>query len=539
MDWIELFGGIAIFIYGMQLARDGLQRRVGDQLRRWLAALTKRRLTGLLSGALLAATLQSSTATVVMLVGFANAGMLTLSQAMSVLLGAGIGTTLTVQLISFRLSHVALAIVVLGFVLWFIGKRSHTRALGVAILGFGFVFLGIKLTAEAASPLQQNALLLQVIQAFAEHPILGALAGAGLTAIVQSSAITLGLLLSLAFSNLLTLEAALPLVLGANVGNCVLPFLSAIGTSVDGRRVAWADLLFKISGVVGGVLLLGPFSAVVAMTATTPPHQIANAHLLFNLIVATVFLPFLPVGAALCRWLVPEEPPSKDEGFHVQYLDERALETPSLAFAQATREILRMAELVQRMVAGAMTVFETNDPDLVDQISSQDDYVDYLEHHIKLYLTKLSRGTLTNEQAARELELIAFTSELETVGDIVDINLLDLARKKIRKGLEFSKEGREEIRAFHARVMENFELSIAAFTSGDVELARKLLRHKVKIAEMAQNLIEAHIQRLHQGLRESIDTSSIHLDLLSNLKRINSHLTSIAHPIIMRARQEV
>jgi phosphate:Na+ symporter len=538
MDWIELLGGIAVFIYGMQLARDGLQRRVGDQLRRWLASLTRRRWTGLLSGMLLAATLQSSTATVVMLVGFANAGLLTLPQAMSVLLGAGIGTTLTVQLISFRLSNIALAIVVLGFLLWFLGKRTPTRALGEAILGFGFVFLGIKLAAEAAAPLQRNLLLLQVIQAFAENPILGVVAGAALTAVVQSSAITLGLLLSLAFSQLISLPAALPIVLGANVGKCVLPFLSSIQASLEGRRVAWADLLFKVSGVAGGLLLLEPFSTLVTWTATTTPHQIANAYLLFNAIVAVVFLPLLPWGARVCRWIVPEEPAAKEEGFQVRYLEEHALDTPSLAFAQATREILRMAEMVQRMVAGALTVFETNDPELVDQISSQDDYVDYLEHRIKLFLTKLSRAALTNEQAARELELIAFTSELETIGDIVDINLMDLARKKIRKGLEFSKEGMEEIRGFHAKVMENFELAIAAFTSGDGELARKLLRHKVKIAEIAQHLIETHIQRLHQGLRESIETSSIHLDLLSNLKRINSHLSSIAHPIIMRARQE-
>jgi phosphate:Na+ symporter len=537
MDWIELLGGIAIFIYGLHLANDGLQKRAGDQMRRWFTTLTEHRLGGLLSGTLLAAVLQSSTATVMMLMGFTNAGLLSLSQAMSLLLGVGIGTTLVVQVMSFQLSRVAMLLVVIGFALISLGKRGRTRAVGRAVFGFGLVFLGIQLTTKATSPLQHNTLLLQVIEAFGEQPILGIMAGAGLTAIVQSSAVTLGLLLSLAFSGLLTLPVALPVVLGANLGNCVMPVLSAVRASVEGKRVASAYVILKGSGVAGGLLLLTPFTTLVSWTAASIPHQIANAHTLFNVLLALGALPFLPWGAALARWIVPVPPDTSASKLHVQYLDERALETPSLAFAQATREILRMAEMVQRMLAKVITVFETNDRDVADNISEGDDYVDYLEHHIKLYLTKLSRSALSDEQAARELELIAFTSELETIGDIVDIDMMHLAKKKIRKGMEFSKEGAAEIRGFHARVMENLELSIAAFTSGDVDLARKLLRHKVKIAEMAQDLTEAHIQRLHQGLRESIETSSIHLDLLSNLKRINSQLSNIAHLILMRARQ--
>jgi phosphate:Na+ symporter len=539
MDWIELLGGIAIFIYGLQLANDGLQKCAGDHLRRWLTALTEGRLSGLLSGTLLAAVLQSSTATVLMLMGFASAGLLSLPQAMSLLLGAGIGTTVIVQVMSFKVSQAAMSTVVIGFLVISLGKRGRTRAAGRAILGIGLVFLGIQLATEATSPLQHNVLLLQVIGALAEQPVLGLVAGVGLTAVVQSSAVTLGLLLSLSFSGLLTLHAVLPVVLGANLGNCMMPLMTAVRASVEGKRVAWANLLLRTSGVVGGLLLLAPFTTLVSWTAVSLPHQIANAHTLFNILLALVALPFLPWGVALARWFVPEPPIGSTAKAHVRYLDEGALETPSLAFAQATREVLRMAEMVQRMLARVMLVFETNDRDLVNEISESDDYVDYLEHHIKLYLTKLSRSALTEEQAARELEVIAFTSDLETIGDIVDIDLMHLAKKKIRNGLEFSKEGMEEIRGFHARVMENLNLSIAAFTSGDAELARKLLRHKVRIDAMAQDLTEAHIQRLHQGLRESIETSSIHLDLLSNLKRMNSQLSNIAHPILMRAQPQV
>jgi phosphate:Na+ symporter len=246
-------------------------------------------------------------------------------------------------------------------------------------------------------------------------------------------------------------------VLWANLGNCVMPFVSALQAGAEGKRVAWAYLLLRAGGVAGGVVLLAPFTTLVSWTAATVPHQIANAHTSFNVLLALLALPILPWGAALARWVVPEPLAASADRIHVQYLDERALETPSLAFAQATREILRMAEMVQRMLANAMTVFESHDRDLVDDISGEDDYVDYLEHRIKLFLTKLTRSALTDDQAARELELIAFTSDLETIGDIVDIDLMHLAKKKIRKGLEFSKEGTEEIRRFHARVMENLE----------------------------------------------------------------------------------
>ncbi len=538
MDWLELLGGITIFIYGMHLAREGLQKRVGERLRSWLTTLTRHRLGGLLTGVLLAALLQSSNAAVGMLVGFANAGLLSLAQTMSLLLGTGIGTALVVQLLSLKLEPLALLLVVSGGALTFLGRRSPTRALGRAVLGLGFVFWGIQVMIGATVPLQGSRLLFQVLQALGTQPGLGLLVGAGLTAMVQSSAVTLGLLLSLAFAGLLTLETTLPLVLGANLGNCVLPFLAAAGSGVEGKRVAWANVLVKAAGVGGTFLLLSPFTTVVSWTAATLPRQIANAHTLFNVLNALAFLPWLPWGAKIARWLVPDPPVTQDGMFHVHYLDERSLDTPPLAFAQATREILRMAVLVQHLVADAMTVFETNDRDLREQICDQDDTVDFLEHRIKLFLTKLSREALTDEQAARELELIAFTSDLETIGDIVVIDLMHLAKKKIRKRLEFSKDGMEEIRRFHRKVLENFDLAIATFTSGDVELARTLLRHKVTLAELARDLIEAHIQRLHQGLRESIDTSSIHLDLLSNLKRINSHLSSIAHPIMAHANMQ-
>jgi phosphate:Na+ symporter len=336
----------------------------------------------------------------------------------------------------------------------------------------------------------------------------------------------------------MSLPTALPIILGANVGNIVGAFLASWQTNVEGKRIAWAQFLFKVAGVGLIFPFLNHFARLVEQTAGTPPHQIANAHTLFNLTVSLVFLPFLSLGAWMIRYIVPDVPAGEKDGLQTLYLNESALDTPALAFAQATREILRMAEQAQRMFSDALHAFQADTPAFLEEISNRDDTIDFLEHRIKIYLTKLSRGTLTEEQAVRELELLSFTTELENVGDIIELNVIELARKKLEKKLEFSKDGFTEICDFHKKVGENFELAIAAFTTRDAEIARKLLRHKRKLAEIAKELRESHIQRLHQGLRESIETSSIHLDLLSNLRRINSHLCSIAYPILDRNRIE-
>ncbi len=539
MHLLELLIGLVFFMYGSRLACEGLQQRAGDKMRALVTSLTRNRFMALIAGIILTVILQSSSATAILLVGFANAGIISLIQAMGVLLGGSIGTTITVQIISFQWSQYIRWTIVIGFLMIFFGKRPPTRSLGQIFLGFGLLFLGMQTMATAGQPLQQSVLFQDLLIALEANPILTLIMAAIFTSIVQSSAVTLGLTLSLAFNNLMPLSTALPIILGANVGNIAGAFLASWQMKVEGKRIAWAQLLYKVAGVGLIFPFLDPFARFVEQTSSSLPHQIANAHTLYNLAVSLAFLPFLSLGAWVVRRIVPDVPEMTQGGFQTLYLTERALETPALAFAQATREILRMAEQAQRMFSDALYAFQTEDRTFLDEVSSRDDIIDFLEHRIKLYLTKLSRSKLTEEQAARELELISFTTELENVGDIIELNVIELARKKMEKHLEFSKEGFAEICDFHKKIEENFELAIAAFATGDTEIARKLLRHKRKLAEIAKDLRESHIQRLHRGLRESIETSSIHLDLISNLRRINSHLCSIAYPILDRNRIEV
>jgi len=329
----------------------------------------------------------------------------------------------------------------------------------------------------------------------------------------------------------------MPIVLGANIGTCVSAIASAIGAPVEAKRVALAHILFKVIGVIIVLPFLALFTHLVGLSSANLPRQIANAHTLFNITIALLFLPFIGPFTKLVEKLLPERGPS-EKRFGPRYLDKLILASPSLALGQAAREVLRMADIVQDMLKGSIEVFKNNNMRLLEEIEEKDDEVDTLDREIKLYLTRLSQEALTDQQARREMEIITFTNNLENIGDVIDKNLMDLANKKINKQLSFSQDGLREIIDFHQKVMENFELGVSAFASGDVELAHKLLRHKTRLGEIERDLRQAHINRLHLGLKESIDTSAIHLDVLTNLKRINSYVANIAYPILEREKEE-
>ncbi len=546
---MTMLGGVCLFLFGMGLARDGLQLVAGDRLRTILHSLTERRAMAIGVGALVTAIIQSSTATTVMLVGFASAGLISLTQAMGVLLGADIGTTVTVQLISLHVTDYALWLVIAGFGVSRWGWTKQARYVGQALLGFGFIFYSIALMKAATEPLQSNPATRSVLLFFAEEPIYAFAAAATLTAAIQSSAAVIGLVLSLALSGAMRLDAALPMVLGANIGTCATAILSSSGADAEGKRVAWAHLMFKLAGAALVFPLLGPYEELVrAWTAflaerineseSSVARQVAWAHTLFNVGVTVLFAPLVPFGAAFLRRLIPAPKDERSE-FRPKYLDPRALDTPSLAFGHASREMLRMADVVQEMLDDVLLLFTTNDPELPSRILAKDDLVDLLDREIKFYLTRLSDRGFTPEQKRTEMRVIALTSDLEHIGDVIDKHLVEIAEKKMRLSLSFSEEGWKEICDFHAKVRENFVLAVTAYTNKDPELAHKVLRHKKRLGEIERSLKERHIQRLHQGLKESFDTSSLHLDILSNLRRINSYVTSFAHAVIDFQRPSV
>lgn len=531
---LSVFGGVMLILYGMRLAGEGLQKAAGARLRSFLLTATNNRLKSVAVGASITALIQSSSATTVMLVGFVGSGLLGLRETIGIILGADIGTTFTVQIIAFKIYDYALALIGAGILIRMLGRRDVIKDIGQAILGFGFIFFALKILIDTFGPVTENPLTRDVLLGLSKDPLAGIIVSALLTAVFHSSAATLGLAITAAHSGLLTLDAAMPIVLGANVGTTITAVISSFGASVEGKRVALAHILFKVLGVLIVLPFLGPFTDIVGLSSGDLARQVANAHTLFNIAIAILFLPFTSPFTRFVEMLLPEKEPAAR--FGPKYLDPIVLASPSLALVQASREALRAADTVQEMLQRSIEVFENNDIELLEDIEEKDDDVDLLDREIKLYLTKLSRESLSEEQAKRELEIMLFSDNIENIGDVIDKNLMDIARKKIKGGLSFSKEGMLEIKSLHQKVLENFEMGVAAFAGSDPELARRLLTHKVKLSEMEKELRQAHINRLHKGLKESIDTSAIHLDVLTNLKRINSYITNVAYPIIEREK---
>lgn len=533
----SLFGGICLLLYGMRLAGDGLQKVAGARLRKILTSVTGSRFKSVSIGACITALLQSSSATTIMLVGFVGSGLIGLRQTMGIILGADIGTTLTVQIIAFKIYDYALFVVGIGTVMYLQKKRPLMRDIGQVVLGFALVFLSLKILIDSFSPLAENRLFKELILNFSSDPLLGIIFSAIFTAILHSSAATIGLALTMSHSGLITLQSSIPIILGANIGTCVSALTSSIGAGTDARRVAVAHTLFKIIGVIIVLPFLTPFADLVSHTTGGVERQIANAHTIFNVLITLLFLPFIGPFTKLIQILVPEKL-IEEKKFGPKYLDVQVLSSPSLALGQAVREAIRMSDIARDMLKDSLQVIKEDDRELLKKTEKRDDDLDLLDREIKFYLTKLSQESLTDEQAKRELEIIAFTSDLENIGDVIDKNIMDLARKKIKSRLIFSTEGLQEIIEFHKMVLENFELGISAFASSDRELAEKLLQRKITIAATERKMREAHIKRLHKGLREAIDTSAIHLDILTNLKRINSYISNIAYPLIAEKDQK-
>ena len=533
---INLFGGILLLLYGIKLLNDGLQNVAGSKIRSLLRSLTSNRLTAVGGGAFITGLIQSSSATSVMLVGFVSAGLMSFRQTLAVILGADIGATLTVQLIAFHVYDYAVLLIGIGLFFTLFAKKMLYRNAGQGVLGFGFVFLSLKLMIDAMAPLQGNELFKQVFVALTDMPIMVIVLSAGLTALIHSSAAMIGIALVLAKSGLIPLDTAVYIMLGANIGTCSTALIASMRAPVEARRVAWAHVYFKIFGVLLVLPFLGPFQKLVIATTPDLTRQIANANTLFNIIMAVCFLPLTGLFAKLIVNMVPEK--EEEKKFGPLYLDDHVLGTPSLALGQATREVLRASDIVRDMLVNVIKVFQSDDPELIAAIKNKDNLIDLLDRQVRLYLTRLSSSHLTESQSRRDVAVLETSRNLENIGDIIDRNLMPLATKRISKGITFSHEGLEEISLFHKRVIENFDAAISAFATSDHDLADRVLRNKEELGIMERELVQAHLDRLRKGLRESIETSHLHLDLIGNLARINSLITHIIYPIAEEKRDK-
>jgi phosphate:Na+ symporter len=531
MTLLALFGGLALLLYGMQLIGEGLQRAAGGHLRHLLTSMTRTRLVAVASGALVTAIIQSSSATTLMLIGFVSAGLVTFRQSLGVILGADIGTTFTVQLLAFRVQELSLLLVGVGFAMTFVARRGLLKSLGQVILGFGFIFLGMKVMNDGLAPLAENELTRQVLVALADNQFLALLVGAVLSAGMASSAATIGLMLSLGHQGLLPLAAAIPVVLGANIGTCATALAASLRSSSDARRVAVAHIAFKVLGVALVFPIIAPLTVLVAQTAGDVARQIANAHTFFNVAISALFLPFAPWAARVITALVPEEERG-DNPYRTRYLDDRFLDQPALAIGQATREALRMGDVAQNMLRDAMVVLRTDNQELLEDVERRDDQLDYLDREIKLFIARLGRETMSADMGQKEIALISFIGNLENIGDIIDKNLMELARKKLYQGRRFSEAGEAELIEFHSLISKNLERAIAGFAANDRSLAQEVLDMRPMVRQRERELRDSHLARLRRGLAESLETSEIHLDVLTNLKRISSHITALVYPIL-------
>jgi phosphate:Na+ symporter len=532
--FMGVFGGVGLFIYGMKRTGGGLQKVAGRRMRDILSTLTDTPVKGTLIGALMAATIQSSSATTVMLVGFVNASLMTLSQAIGVVYGANIGTTFTVQVIAFRLTDYSLLLIGTG-VLLYVSKRNRlVQYLGQSLLGFGLIFLGIKILSDATDPLRSYPGFVDAMVSMGAHPLIGIVVSALFTGVIQSSAATIGIAMVLTSQGLLDLGSAIPIILGADIGTCSTALISSIGSSREGKRVAMAHLLFNLIGTILVYPFMGQFRELILLVSgpftSSLSRQIANGHMLFKVLNTLVFLPLTVPFRKLITTMLPVIP-ELERAFRVRYLDEQVLDTPEIALGEAYKESERMGYRVLEMLKKTIVVFQEDDDFLCQDLKKMDNEIDFLDDAITRYLTRLAQSDLTEEQSQREVSLLYFVDDLEHVGDLIDKSLMELARKKIEFGLKFSPQGEEEIVLMHKQICTNLQCAIESFIKGDGDLAVQVLRESARIDKLEADLRLAHVKRLHGGLRETLNTSSIHLDVISGFKQVNAHSADIAQVV--------
>jgi phosphate:Na+ symporter len=534
---LDIMGGVALLLWGLHMVHSGILRAFGPDLRRLLGKALGNRLTALAAGIGLTALLQSSTATALITSSFAAEGLVGLVPALAIMLGANIGTTLIVQVLSFNIAAIAPVLFITGLVAFRSGPRSRIKDIGRVLIGLGLMLLSLHILLDTLAPAENAPGARVFMAAITDDPVLCIIIGAIVTWVVHSSVASVLLVMSLAYAHFVSPYAALALVLGANLGSAINPlFEGARRDNPASYRVPLGNLVNRLVGV----LLVAPFLHPIADLALTWQPDFAKLtagfHIAFNLVTAAVFIGLLDVIARLLQKLLPDI--AREAGpARPRYLDESALETPSLALADAARETLRMGDTVEVMLRKVMAALMTNDRTLVDQVSQMDNDVDSLDEAIKLYVTKLTRGSLDEREGQRAMEIVSFAINLEHIGDIIDKNLSELATKKIKRRLQFSAEGAAELSAFHKQTLESLRIAFGVFMSGDVNEARKLLVEKTTVRNAELAATERHLDRLREGRPESVETTSLHLDVLRDLRRIHSHVCTVAYSVLDAAGQ--
>lgn len=538
MILLDIMGGVALLLWGLHMVQSGIVRAFGAEIRHVLAVALggrRRALKAFSAGVGVTALLQSSTAMALMVTSFSADGLLALVPALAMMLGANVGTAIVVQILSFKISAAAPVLLVAGVIAFKRGGRTRTRDLGRVAIGLGLMLLSLHILLDSVAPAEQAPVLQAVLQAGSGIPLLNLVVAALLAWAAHSSVAVVLLAMSLGTSGFVAPAAGLALVLGANLGSAINPLLEA-GTRHEpaSRRLPLGNLINRLVGCAIFLPLVDRIAAVSAQFVSNPVFLIAGFHLAFNIALAALFLFALGPFAKLLERLLPESGKPDDPAAPL-YLDPSAVDSPALALACAARETLHMGDIVETMLRRSLVALTADDRNLVAEVSHMDDAVDRLHGAIKLYVVRVTRDSLDEREARRAMEIIAFAMNLEHIGDIIDMNLMELAAKKIKRMLRFSKEGAEELEAMHRRLLEDLKLAFGIFLSGDVKVARQLLDEKTRFREAELAAAESHLARLREGRPESIESSGLHLDILRDLKRIHSHICAAAYPVLEAA----
>ena len=532
---LNLLAAVALLIWGTHLVRTGILRVFGANLRQLIAHSVSSRFTAVLSGIGVTAVVQSSTATALIVSSFVGQGLVGLPAALAVMLGADVGTSVMAVVFSMDLSWLSPLFIFVGVVLFISRKDTAVGRVGRVLIGLGLMLLALRLITESTTVLTQSPTVRTLLGALTSDLLLEIFTGAILAIVAYSSLATVLLTAALAGSGGIPADVALGLVLGANLGSGVLAVLTTMKSNVQTRQVPLGNLFFKIIGVLIMTPLTGLWLQHVRPYVPETAALVVLFHLAFNIVVGIVCIGLTGTVARTVQRLLPVEKAQAAAGTRPQHLDPSALATPSLAISCAAREALHQADVVESMLLGLHKVIRTDDLQLAEDLRKLDDEVDGLYSAIKYYMTKISREARDEREGRRWADIISFTINMEQIGDIIERVLIDIEDKKNKKGRQFPEAGMEEINELHARLIDNLRLAMSVFLNGSVRDAQKLLEEKARFRDLEHAYSATHLARLSDNTVQSIETSSLHIDLISELKRINSLLCSVAYPILESA----
>jgi phosphate:Na+ symporter len=526
---INLFGAVALLLFGLSQVKEGATRAFGIRLRTGLAQGTSGQARSFLAGFVATIALQSSTATALMIASFVEKGLVRARMAQIVLLGANVGTAVTAWIVATGVDWLSPLLILAGVMLYRAGRSSAKQGAGTALVGIGLMLLSLHLLGLATEPMRQSPALAAFLTMLDTAWPVALLFAAALAFISSSSLAVVVLILSLSSAGILSSGLTIALVLGANLGGAIPPFIATLSASASARRVTAGNLAVRAIGCAIALPLAGPAADFLQTLSLSPAKLPVDIHLLFNIALAIAAWPFSSLLSGTMLRLIPDEPKAETGPL---YLDDRALTTPVIALSGATREVLRVGDLIETMLIATMNAFNHNDLKELEDVGNLEKQVDMLQQEVKLYLSRLGRGGLSDEHGRRSIVIIDYAINLEHMGDIVEKGLTVQVKKKIDNGLKFSEEGYQELTTLFNLTIDNLRIAQTIFVTRDADLARHLMEVKVDVRHMEKRSSELHLERLRDGRADSLQTSSLHLDILRDLKRINAHIVSVAHPIL-------